>query len=98
MAAARYITLLCLPQPYGHLSRCGFNERLLINTAFIFIFFLCHTRVCKLTYSAVCSLQEQFIFTLLILMSRESWVRVFSPQNISGAFTAKQHCLIHINI
>lgn len=57
MAAARYITLLCLLQPYGHLACCGFNERLLINTAFIF-FFLCHTRGCKLTYSAVCSLKE----------------------------------------
>lgn len=36
MAAACYITLLCLRRPYDHLSCCGFNERLLINTAFFF--------------------------------------------------------------
>lgn len=34
MAAACYITLLCLLWPYGHLSCCGFNKRLLINTVF----------------------------------------------------------------
>lgn len=52
MAAACYITLLCLLRPYDHLSCCGFNERSLIKTAFF-----CHI---ILTYKAVIGLKEPF--------------------------------------
>lgn len=52
MPAICYITLSCLLRPSGHLSCFGFNERLLISTAFIF--FLFHTGG-MLPCSVVCS-------------------------------------------
>lgn len=81
MAAACYITLLYLQRPYDHLSCCGFNERLLINTVYYYYYYYT-----ILTYRAGISLKKHFSPS----SSGES-VKVREGcllHNISGAFTA----------